>query len=163
MRFSASVLGLAALASASPLVTRANTSDAAPTVCNGRSEYCSRAYSNVSQIASHDSAFVGELPQQNQLWSVEDQLKNNSPATKVPDSYTGPHLPKGPEGQEHLGSITEEFVEQMIEFFKKEGRLPARYVWQILLGANRAFLKESSLVDYKVEKGTTIEIGRAHV
>lgn len=94
---------------------------------------------------------------------VEDQLKNNSPATKVPDSYAGPHLPTGPEGQEYLGSITEEFIEQMIEFFKKEGRLPARYVWQILLGANRAFLKESSLVDYKVEKGTTIDvIGDTH-
>lgn len=73
---SASLLSLAALTAASPIHTRANTSTIAPSVCNGRAEYCSRIYSNVSQIASHDSAFVGELPQQNQLWSVADQLKN---------------------------------------------------------------------------------------
>lgn len=94
---------------------------------------------------------------------VEDQLKNKTAATNVPASYTGPHLPAGPAGEEHLGSISELFIEEMIEFFKKEGRLPAKYVWQILLGANRAFLAEQSLVDYKVEKGTHIDvIGDTH-
>ncbi|EPS28042.1 hypothetical protein PDE_02988 [Penicillium oxalicum 114-2] len=43
-------------------------------VCNGRSEYCSRSYSAVSFVGSHDSAFVGELPQQNQNIDVTAQL-----------------------------------------------------------------------------------------
>ncbi|CAO1639015.1 unnamed protein product [Sympodiomycopsis kandeliae] len=95
---------------------------------------------------------------------VEEQLKNNTAATNVPSTYTGPHLPKGPQGEEHLGSISQEFIEEMITYFQSDkGRLPAKYVWQILLGANRAFLAEDSLVDYKVEPGTTIDvIGDTH-
>jgi hypothetical protein len=42
--------------------------------CNGRSEYCSRSYSNITFVASHDSAFVGELPQQNQNIDITAQL-----------------------------------------------------------------------------------------
>lgn len=43
-------------------------------ICNGRAEYCSLIYSNISQVASHDSAFVGLLPTENQHLSVADQL-----------------------------------------------------------------------------------------
>lgn len=46
----------------------------AATVCNGHAEYCSRIWSNVSQVGSHDSAFVGDLVTQNQHLSVTDQL-----------------------------------------------------------------------------------------
>jgi hypothetical protein len=48
----------------------------AATVCNGQAKYCSEIWSNVSQVGSHDSAFVGDLPTQNQHWSVTDQLNN---------------------------------------------------------------------------------------
>jgi hypothetical protein len=44
------------------------------TACNGSPELCSRRYSNVTQVGSHDSAFVGYLPQDNQYTSVTDQL-----------------------------------------------------------------------------------------
>ena len=44
------------------------------TICNGHPEYCDRIYSNVSQIGAHDSAFIGELPTQNQHLSLNDQL-----------------------------------------------------------------------------------------
>lgn len=44
------------------------------TTCNGRSEYCSRSYSNITFVGSHDSAFVGELPQQNQNIDITAQL-----------------------------------------------------------------------------------------
>lgn len=51
---------------------------AAPTlaqqVCNGQAAYCDRIWSNITQVGSHDSAFVGELPTQNQYISVTDQL-----------------------------------------------------------------------------------------
>jgi hypothetical protein len=42
--------------------------------CNGNTALCSRSYSNVTQVGSHDSAFVGILPTENQLLSVSDQL-----------------------------------------------------------------------------------------
>ncbi|KAJ5363818.1 uncharacterized protein N7496_009531 [Penicillium cataractarum] len=44
------------------------------TTCNGRSEYCSRSYSNITFVGSHDSAFVGDLPQQNQNIDITAQL-----------------------------------------------------------------------------------------
>jgi hypothetical protein len=42
--------------------------------CNGNAALCSRSYSNVTQVGTHDSAFVGVLPTENQLESVSDQL-----------------------------------------------------------------------------------------
>jgi hypothetical protein len=42
--------------------------------CNGNTALCSRKYSNVTQIGSHDSAFVGVLPPDNQYIPVVDQL-----------------------------------------------------------------------------------------
>ncbi|CAI7678271.1 hypothetical protein N7533_002193 [Penicillium manginii] len=48
--------------------------DAAASTCNGRAEYCDRSYSNVTFVGSHDSAFVGKLPQQNQNIDIKAQL-----------------------------------------------------------------------------------------
>lgn len=45
-------------------------------ICNGHAELCSRKYSNVTQVGTHDSAFVGVLPTQNQYLSVASQLKS---------------------------------------------------------------------------------------
>ncbi|KFY33483.1 hypothetical protein V494_07580 [Pseudogymnoascus sp. VKM F-4513 (FW-928)] len=42
--------------------------------CNGDTRLCGRKYSNVTQIGAHNSAFVGELPTQNQGLEVEGQL-----------------------------------------------------------------------------------------
>ncbi|KAH8902781.1 PLC-like phosphodiesterase [Coniochaeta sp. PMI_546] len=42
--------------------------------CNGNTALCSRKYSNVTQVGSHDSAFVGILPADNQYIPVTDQL-----------------------------------------------------------------------------------------
>ncbi|KFX90396.1 hypothetical protein O988_08219 [Pseudogymnoascus sp. VKM F-3808] len=42
--------------------------------CNGDPRLCGRKYSNVTQIGAHNSAFVGELPTQNQGLEVEGQL-----------------------------------------------------------------------------------------
>ncbi|KFY75237.1 hypothetical protein V499_04795 [Pseudogymnoascus sp. VKM F-103] len=42
--------------------------------CNGDARLCGRKYSNVTQIGAHNSAFVGELPTQNQGLEVEGQL-----------------------------------------------------------------------------------------
>lgn len=53
--------------------TTTTAADAA-TTCNGRTEYCTRSYSNITFIGSHDSAFVGSLPQQNQNIDITAQL-----------------------------------------------------------------------------------------
>lgn len=42
--------------------------------CNGRAELCDRKYSNITMVGTHDSAFVGFLPTDNQLDSVDKQL-----------------------------------------------------------------------------------------
>ncbi|MCJ1433909.1 hypothetical protein MMC27_003274 [Xylographa pallens] len=47
---------------------------AAQTACNGSPALCDRIFSNVSQIGSHNSAFIGLLPQDNQDLSVAAQL-----------------------------------------------------------------------------------------
>ncbi|KAI9845392.1 MAG: hypothetical protein M1837_004870 [Sclerophora amabilis] len=46
----------------------------APQVCNGHAELCGLKYSNVSHVGAHNSAFVGDLPQDNQDVSVPAQL-----------------------------------------------------------------------------------------
>ena len=46
----------------------------AQTACNGNVALCNRQYPNVAQIGTHDSAFVGSLPQDNQDESVTSQL-----------------------------------------------------------------------------------------
>jgi hypothetical protein len=43
-------------------------------LCNGYAALCNRKYSNITFIGDHNSAFVGELPSQNQEKSVKDQL-----------------------------------------------------------------------------------------
>ncbi|QDS69978.1 hypothetical protein FKW77_003015 [Venturia effusa] len=42
--------------------------------CSGNAALCDRKYSEVTFIGTHDSAFVGLLPTQNQIKSITDQL-----------------------------------------------------------------------------------------
>ncbi len=42
--------------------------------CNGSADLCGRAYSNVTFVGAHDSAFVGVLPTDNQYTSLADQM-----------------------------------------------------------------------------------------
>lgn len=44
-------------------------------LCNGHADLCSRKYSNITFIGTHDSAFIGELPSQNQIKSLAEQLE----------------------------------------------------------------------------------------
>lgn len=63
-----SKLALAIAAAAAAAVTTA----ASP--CNGAAALCTRAYSNITFIGAHDSAFAGPLPSDNQLIPVDEQL-----------------------------------------------------------------------------------------
>ncbi|EFX02694.1 hypothetical protein CMQ_2623 [Grosmannia clavigera kw1407] len=67
MHFHLQQLLLAGIAVAASLPQRAQS-------CNGSPDLCDRLYSNVAYVGSHDSAFVGILPTQNQYISVADQL-----------------------------------------------------------------------------------------
>ena len=46
----------------------------AQALCNGHAELCSRQYSNITQVGSHDSAFVGTMPTDNQDINITAQL-----------------------------------------------------------------------------------------
>lgn len=62
------------LADTEEVQQRGSPSRTAVTTCNGHSGYCKRSYSNITFIGSHDSPFVGELPQQNQNIGIKAQL-----------------------------------------------------------------------------------------
>ena len=60
-------------------------------------------------------------------------------------------------------TITLEFVQAMIQWFKDGKALPRRYVWEIVLGAHSLFIKEQSLVELPLEEGMTCDvIGDVH-
>jgi len=52
----------------------AASADTTASTCNGHSKYCNRSYSNITFVGSHDSPFVGKLPQQNQNIDIKEQL-----------------------------------------------------------------------------------------
>lgn len=52
----------------------ASSSPSATGVCNGNADFCNRSYSNITFVGSHDSPFVGSLPQQNQNINITAQL-----------------------------------------------------------------------------------------
>lgn len=93
--------------------------------------------------------------------TVLDHLQYGTGGSAGPsDSYTGPRLT---ETDDHQGSITLEFVEEMLEYFKKDKPLPLRYIWQIILGAQRELEKEGPLVEHTIAEGKTVKvIGDTH-
>lgn len=62
---------MGAFQSVLPLLGIASTVNAA---CNGNAALCGLPYSEVIMAGSHDSAFVGVLPTENQFVSITDQL-----------------------------------------------------------------------------------------
>ena len=91
--------------------------------------------------------------------TVEENLKDGLGGSAEPTKYDGPRIQDGDdEATRHLGKINQQFVDDLVEFFKKGGKLPIRYAWQIILGALRQFKSEPALVDYNVPEGTTIDV-----
>ncbi len=74
-------------------------------------------------------------------------------------TYAGPKLLN----EDGNYRITLDFIHEMIQWFKNGKTLPKRYVWEIALGAHRAFSSEESLVEVPVRDGVTIDvIGDVH-
>ncbi|KAI0093249.1 Metallo-dependent phosphatase-like protein [Irpex rosettiformis] len=75
-------------------------------------------------------------------------------------TYDGPKLPTTENGQYHM---SRDFIHQMFEYFKEGKTLPKRYVWEIIIGAHNAFVKEESLVTLDLEEGVDCDvIGDVH-
>jgi len=78
---------------------------------------------------------------------------------EVDKSYAGPKLTY--ENGKH--SINQQFIKDMIQWFKNGKTLPKRYVWEIVFGAHEHFAKEESLVNVGLHEGVTCDvIGDVH-
>jgi len=98
-------------------------------------------------------------------FNSEYHSHHNTGGCRVDKSYTGPHLPLSSSSTESSPTytITPDFVSSMIDWFKSGKTLAKRYVWEIVLGAYDAFMKEESLVDVLLEEGRTCDvIGDVH-
>ena len=77
-------------------------------------------------------------------------------------SYSGPRLPVVTEPssakKQPTYNITNEFIEEMLDWFKNGNTLPRRYVWEIVLGCHSILEKEQSLTDIILEEGMTCDI-----
>jgi serine/threonine-protein phosphatase 5 len=68
---------------------------------------------------------------------------------------------KGPELESLEGGrfgITQQFVTDMIAWFRDGHSLPRRYVWEIVLGAHGHFVAEESLVQLDLDEGMTCDV-----
>jgi len=78
---------------------------------------------------------------------------------EIEASYSGPKLPSK-DGKHYM---TEEFIEEMIQWFKEGKNIAKRYAWEIVFGAYEIFSKEDSLVTISIPEGVTIDvIGDVH-
>jgi len=79
---------------------------------------------------------------------------------QVEADYGGPHLSQTDDGRY---SITEKFINEMIEWYKGGKSIARWYVWEIVLGCVDAISQEPSLVGVDIEEGTNCDvIGDVH-
>jgi serine/threonine-protein phosphatase 5 len=85
---------------------------------------------------------------------------------EVDKSYTGPALEKLPatsSTKQHSYTISQEFIDQMIEYFKTGKCIARRYAWEIILGCHEVLAKEKSMVDVSLDKEVICDvIGDTH-
>jgi len=55
-------------------------------------------------------------------------------------------------------TITQQFVDDMHEWFRKGKTLHRRYVWEIVLGCYNELMKEESLTDIVLDQGMTCDV-----
>jgi serine/threonine-protein phosphatase 5 len=79
--------------------------------------------------------------------SVEDTKKNiastiNLDAMTIENEYTGPELEDG--------KVTLNFMKELMELYKNQGKLHRKYAYKILLDVKAYFMKQSSLIDVEI-------------
>ena len=62
--------------------------------------------------------------------------------TAIEEEYTGPKLDNG--------KVTEEFMKELLEWYREEKKLHRKYAYKILLDVKAWFMAQPSLVDIKV-------------
>lgn len=72
-----------------------------------------------------------------------------------PDHMPLPIIPEDPNARY---KPSKEFVDGMIESFKKGGKVAKRVAWEIILGVKEIVLNEKSLVEVEVPEGVTCDI-----
>jgi hypothetical protein len=77
-------------------------------------------------------------------------------------SYAGPRpiAPKadGEDGENGRWTLTEDFIKEMVEWFRAGKALPKRIVWEIILAAQDVLKQESSLVEVDIEEGVHLDV-----
>lgn len=87
---------------------------------------------------------------------AEEQLKNGM---EVDSSYDGPRIAEAKDRDgKRTGRITQEFIDEMRQWFKDGKLLARRYVWQIVVGAYHALEQERSLVETTIPEGEVADI-----
>ncbi|SCZ95325.1 BZ3500_MvSof-1268-A1-R1_Chr11-2g03434 [Microbotryum saponariae] len=77
-------------------------------------------------------------------------------ALPIEASYAGPRLLTEEEGK--ALRPTSEFVDELIEWFRKGETIPKRLAWQIVLGAYEKLKEEKSLVKVTIPQGETMNV-----
>ncbi|XP_056639614.1 serine/threonine-protein phosphatase 5 [Diorhabda sublineata] len=80
--------------------------------------------------------------------AVDDNKKNiadsiNLDAMTIENEYTGPELEDG--------KVTLQFMKDLMELYKKQGKLHRKYAYKILLDIKAYFMKQPTLVDVPIE------------
>ena len=110
--------------------------------------------------------------------AVQTHERNLTGGCDLDKTYDGPKLPADEDGQYYM---SRDFIHQMHEYFKQGKTLPRRsvsqlgfaevlqlnvdrrYVWEIIIGAHNAFVKEESLVTLNLDEGVDCDvIGDVH-
>ncbi|CAG9860015.1 unnamed protein product [Phyllotreta striolata] len=79
--------------------------------------------------------------------AVEDNMKNiadtiNIDAMTIENEYSGPELEDG--------KVTLKFMKDLMELYKKQGKLHRKYAYKILLDIKAYFMKQPTLVDIPI-------------
>ncbi|KDQ21575.1 hypothetical protein BOTBODRAFT_150454 [Botryobasidium botryosum FD-172 SS1] len=96
--------------------------------------------------------------------AVEECLEMIRDGGCKPDSASAaPVLPILEDGPEPTYTITADFIDKMIDWFKAGKFLPKRWAWEIVLGCWKELAKEESLTEVVLEEGVTCDvIGDTH-
>lgn len=93
----------------------------------------------VQQIAFEKAISVDTLKRS---WAETIDFENMT----IDENYDGPRLDEN-------NNVTLEFIEELIEHFKKEKKVHRKYAYKIILDARELFFNSKTLVDINIPKG----------
>ena len=76
------------------------------------------------------------------MYFLFNQFVNLIPSEAIEDEYTGPKLEDG--------KVTLKFMQELLEFYRKQCKLHRKYAYKILLDVKALFESQPSLVDITI-------------